>query len=128
MATNAIPDELRRFVLTSVPSVPYIEAVLLLRREPAAAWTAGSLAERLYVPEAHAAELLQSLREGGVVTQAQGAPNSYHWGPAPPLAAMLEQVARAYSSDLVGVTDLIHSRLDRRAYQFSDAFRFRKDS
>lgn len=128
MTTDAIPDELRRFILTSVPSVPYIEAVLLLRREPAAAWTAASLAERLYVSEAHAAELLQSLREGGVVTQAEGAPDSYHWGPAPPLAAMLEQVALAYSSDLVGVTDLIHSRLDRRAYQFSDAFRFRKDS
>jgi hypothetical protein len=27
----------------------------------------------------------------------------------------------------VTVTDLIHSRIDRRAQQFADAFRFRKD-
>jgi hypothetical protein len=37
-------------------------------------------------------------------------------------------VAKAYATNLVAVTDVIHSRLDRRAQQFADAFRWRKDS
>jgi hypothetical protein len=41
---------------------------------------------------------------------------------------MLRQLATAYSRDLIGVTDLIHSRTARRAQQFADAFRIRKDS
>ena len=44
------------------------------------------------------------------------------------LAEMLEAVAKAYGANLVKVTDLIHSRVDRRAQQFADAFRWRKDS
>jgi hypothetical protein len=40
---------------------------------------------------------------------------------------MLEQVAQRYAADLVGVTDLIHSKIDKKAQQFADAFRWRKD-
>jgi hypothetical protein len=36
-------------------------------------------------------------------------------------------VAHAYAQDLVTVTELIHSRIDRRAQRFADAFRFRKE-
>ena len=42
---SAIPDDVRRFILTSVPSVPYLEAMLLLRGEPQAAWDASALGE-----------------------------------------------------------------------------------
>ena len=37
------------------------------------------------------------------------------------------RVADAYAAHLMSITDLIHSRVDRRAQQFADAFRFRKD-
>ncbi len=40
MTATDIPDDLRRFILTSVPSVPYLEAILLLQRERGTAWTA----------------------------------------------------------------------------------------
>ena len=31
MAREPIPEELRRFILTSVPSVPFVEALLVFR-------------------------------------------------------------------------------------------------
>ena len=47
MTMSELPVDVRRFVLTSIPSVPYLEALLLLRAEPQHAWTAGDLARRL---------------------------------------------------------------------------------
>ena len=64
MISGEIPDDLRRFILTSVPSVPYLEAILLLQRERGAGWTAPLLARRLYLPESRAVELLGHLHVG----------------------------------------------------------------
>jgi hypothetical protein len=127
MNSQELPDHVRRFVLTSVPSVPYLEAILLLRGGPAARWTAAGAARRLYLPEAVAAGLLQALVEAHIAEPA-GA-EAFAYRPATPeLSAMLDDLAKAYSANLVQVTDLIHSRVDRRAQQFADAFRWRKDS
>lgn len=128
MSLPELPADVRRFILTSVPSVPYLEAVLLLRAQPQASWDAAQLARRLYVPERTGAELLALLRESGVAQpegEGEGAPARY----APPaeLADVIERLAQAYAANLVAVTDLIHSRIDRRAQQFADAFRFRKE-
>ncbi len=124
-----LPDHVRRFLLTSVPSVPYLEAILLLRAERAASWSAAAVAARLYLPEASAADLLQGLAGAGIASKSDAAPAVFDYQPATPeLAAMLDDVAKAYSDSLVKVTDVIHSRVDRRAQQFADAFRWRKDS
>jgi hypothetical protein len=128
MAEHSIPDEVGRFILTSIPSVPYLEAILLLQRETGAAWNPSQLARRLYLPEAQAGQLLQTLEAAGVAAKDPAAQDAWRYMPAPELAAMLEQVARHYSTDLFAVTTLIHSRLDKRAFQFADAFRWRKDS
>lgn len=129
MTYQDLPDDVRRFILTSVPSVPYLEAVLLLRGQPDLAWTAAAVARRLYLADAVAAELLRALASAGVASAQPEAPEAFRYRPGTPdLAAMLDAVARAYSANLVRVTDLIHSRVDKRAQQFADAFRWRKDS
>lgn len=126
---NPIPDDLGRFILTSIPSVPYLEAMLLLRGEPATQWSSTQLARRLYLTEARALELLQTLQAAGISAEHAGADGStYQYEPAPELAEMLDRLAQRYATDLRTVTNLIHSRVDRRAYQFADAFRWRKDS
>jgi hypothetical protein len=121
-----IAPDVRRFILTSVPSVPFMEALLLLRSRPASTWQAGQLAARLYLPERQAVELLAGLAAAGVAAEPQ--PGVYTYGAGPELAALLDRVATAYSQHLVAVTDLIHSRVDKRAHQFADAFRLRKDT
>jgi hypothetical protein len=129
MTQKDLPDDVRRFILTSVPSVPHLEAILLLRGEPGVPWSAAAVARRLYLGEANAAGLLRDLAGAGIAGAASEAPHAFHYRPATPeLGTMLDAVARAYSTNLVGVTDLIHSRVDKRAQQFADAFRWRKDT
>ena len=126
MTRSEFPADVRRFILTSIPSVPFLEAVLLLRGEPATAWGVAELARRLYVAERTASELLEQLTASGIAERV-GETRTARYAPAPELRDMVEQLAQAYSTDLVAVTDLIHSRIDRRAQRFADAFRFRKE-
>ena len=125
MSDPELAADLRRFILTSIPSVPYLEAVLLLRGEPRKEWDAAQLARRLYVPERTGAELLDLLRSSGIGTPA--GTGGVRYAPPAELADLLDRLAQAYATSLVTVTDLIHSRIDRRAQQFADAFRFRKE-
>ena len=126
MSPPELPADVRRFVLTSIPSVPYLEAVLLLRAESGVEWDAARLARRLYVPERTGTELLALLRTSGI-GHAETEGGGLRYAPAAELAGLIDRVAQAYATNLVAVTDLIHSRIDRRAQQFADAFRFRKD-
>lgn len=129
-----IPEDLRRFVLTSIPSVPFLEALLLLRADPAQQWNSDMLAQRLYVRERSAHALLEDLCRAGMVApcdnpggHAQEA--CYQYQPiSDHLGERIDALADLYSRHLVEVTLLIHSTLDRKAQQFADAFKLRKDS
>ncbi|MBC5785064.1 hypothetical protein H8N03_19110 [Ramlibacter sp. USB13] len=126
MSKTRIPDEVRRFILTSIPSVPYLEALLLLRAESARPWDSFRLAGRLYIGEGQALELLQSMQQAGVTRRLDD--GTFVYGPAQPeLNALIDELANTYSQDLVGITDLIHSRIDKRAQKFADAFRWKKE-
>ena len=126
MTHQELPADVRRFVLTSIPSVPYLEAVLLLRGEPQEAWEVTDFARRLYVSDRTAADLVQQLRDGGVAETA-GESGGIRYAPAAELKERLDALAHWYTVDLVTITQLIHSRIDRRAQQFADAFRIRKE-
>lgn len=130
MRRAELSDDIRRFILTSVPSVPYLEALLLLRTDPDVGWDVRRLATRLYVAERQAAEVLTALTTAGVAQgEVQGETTLFRYAPATAeLRERLDALAQAYSTNLVGVTDLIHFRIDKRAQQFADAFRLRKDS
>ena len=130
MSRAEISEDIRRFILTSVPSVPYLEAILLLRTDPDMAWDVRRMAARLYVAERQAAELLAALAAAGIARgEDHGDTTLFRYAPATAeLRERLDALAQVYLTNLVGVTDLIHSRLDKRAQQFADAFRLRKDS
>jgi hypothetical protein len=129
MRRAELPDDIRRFILTSVPSVPYLEAILLLRNDPDMGWDVRRLAARLYVAEREAAEVLTALAAAGIARdEGHGDTALFRYAPATDeLRERLDALAQAYSANLVGVTNLIHSRIDKRAQHFADAFRLRKD-
>ena len=131
MAHDPIPEDIRRFVLTSIASVPHLEALLLLRAESGARWDVALVAQRLYISEKLAANLLRDLCESGMTAGAEeGAEHwTYRYAPASPaLHALIDRLAELYSSHLLDITRLIHARLDRKAHQFADAFKWRKES
>ena len=128
MPRDPIPEDLRRFILTSIPSIPFVEAMLIYRDARGAAVSNELIAKRLYLGDRAAGDVVQQLRSAGVVEAAGTDPVSHRFRPeAPELLAMLEMLAAYYRSNLVDITDLIHSRTARRAQQFADAFKLRKD-
>ncbi|MGJ7917262.1 hypothetical protein ACI48D_17525 [Massilia sp. LXY-6] len=130
MDNLSIPEDLRRFVLTNIPSVPYLEALLLMRADPDRPWSTDSLARRLYVRDKVAEGLLAELcRSGMAAPRSDGAADAYCYRPRDEaLRERIDRLADLYATNLVEVTHLIHSSLDRKAQQFADAFKWRKDS
>jgi hypothetical protein len=128
MDKPSVPEDLRRFVLTSIPSVPFLEALLLMRADPDHAWRRDTLARRLYVREKTAEDLLAELCTARIAVPCPDG-GAYRYAPADAgLRELIDRLADAYASHLVEVTHLIHSSLDRKAQQFADAFKWRKDS
>lgn len=125
MTASHIPDEVRRFLLGAIPSVPHLEALLLLHADPARGWDAATLAARLYLDAPRAAALLADLARAELIVADGG---EYRFAVADPaLAAVVGELARTYARHVVAVAELIHSTPDRRARRFADAFLLRKD-
>jgi len=61
MGDKAIPEEIEQFILEKIDSVAEMEAVLLLRSNPAILWSRESLAKRLYIAEEQTAKILDHL-------------------------------------------------------------------
>jgi hypothetical protein len=125
---SAIPDDVRRFVLSSVPSVPYLEAALLLHAQPGQERSAAEVAARLYVTDRTAAELLRALCQAGLAECTATPEDRYRYAPKDAvLAATIDALARVHAENLIGVTQLIHDAMQKSAQRFADAFRLRKD-
>ncbi|HSF32606.1 MAG TPA: hypothetical protein VLK82_19305 [Candidatus Tectomicrobia bacterium] len=128
MAREPIPEDVRRFILTSIASVPYLEALLLLRNASDQSWDSARVAQRLYISEKAATELLSELYAAGFVAATE-LETSYRYHPnSAELRQMIDQLAEIYAKNLVEVTNLIHSKIGKRAQQFADAFKWRKDT
>jgi DNA-binding IclR family transcriptional regulator len=125
MVSDIIPDDVRRFVLTSISSVPHLEALLLLRASPEP-WPLTRVAQRLYISDKAAEKLLADLCASGMLVCDA---DTYRYAPETALMQeTVDNVARAYSQNLVAMTNLIHSSVERKAHQFADAFNLRKKS
>lgn len=128
MNSSAIPDDIRRYVIQCVPSVPYIEAVLLMRDSGPAVWPASLLGRRLYLREEDASRLLAKLQIDGIVVQQLGAEPGYRYAPSSPdLERLWEQLAVVYARNLIEVSTLIHTKPTAKAQMLANAFMWRKE-
>ena len=122
-----IPSAIARFIITSIDSVPHLEALLLFRLGTEAEWDAKIMAQRLYIAEKRATEILEDLYSAGFVARQGNAPHSYRYEPTSvELKEMIESLADIYAKNLLEVTHLIHSKIDKQAREFGDAFKWRK--
>ena len=121
MRKDQIPEDLRHFILDALPSVPHLEALLLLRAQQGIPSSADAIAKRLYVAEKTAEGVLRDLVATRLVARED---RSYRYAPASlELARLVDRLAEFYAHALVAVTNLIH---ERAARIFADAFKFRK--
>ena len=125
MDSGLVPDEVRRFVLTSVPSVPYAEAVLLLKRRAGEALGGSEVARALYITERAAQDLLRLGVDTGILQRDKA---GYRYGPQDELLARAwDRFAACYATQLIGVTQLIHGGTQKSAQLFADAFKLRRE-
>jgi hypothetical protein len=126
MKSDEIPDVIKRFVLTAIPSVPFLEALLLLQSSPDVHWDGKSLASRLYLSERAGVSVLAELHAAGFVTRDDT--GAYCYRPrSEEMDAMVIAVRDAYERNLVSISKLIHANASTQAQQFADAFIFRKE-
>lgn len=123
-----IPERVKRFILLHIPSVPYLEAMLLLRDHASQAWDYHQVSQRLYLSDNKAKSLLEELEAGGVLSADENTPARYRYYPKTQLLREdIDQLAMIYAKNLVEVSNLIHAKTNKQAQQFADAFLWRKD-
>lgn len=122
-----IPDDIRRFVVHCIPSVPFLEALLLLREYPDRTWDAAAVAARLYLDPRAAGALLDDLARARLVAREDGDAYACRYAPeTAELAALVDELAAVYRQHLIEVSTLIHSKGGRKAALFADALVWRK--
>lgn len=128
MSKTIIPEDVAQFIVEKIDSVAQMEALLLLRNNPEEKWSLEATAERLYISEVQAAEILARLCADGILITGEGERLCYLYQPgSPELRHMLDRVADLYAQHLVPVTNLIHSKPKPRVQEFADAFKLGKD-
>jgi hypothetical protein len=124
MVDEPIPADVQDFILRHIDSVAQLEALLLLRGNPAVRWDARSAAKRLYASESETADVLSRLHQSGLLSVTDDV-YSYECA-TPELRASVDRLASVYARHLIPVTNMIHAK-PRRIRQFADAFKFRKE-
>jgi hypothetical protein len=123
---DPIPDSVRRFVLTSIPSVPHLETLLLLWREQERAFAVEEIASRLYVNTSVARSLADELTQAELLASEEGGARYRARTEPAELRMLLEELDRTYARQVRAVAELIHSNLGRKAKSFANAFYWRK--
>ncbi len=129
MAHENLPDDVRRFVIANIPSVPYLEALLMIREQEDHIWQAKKLAQRLYVGEKVAAELLEKIKDAGFLVYVQENQTLYRFTPqSDALKEIVGMLDASYKQNIIEISTLIHSKTAQHAQQFADEFKWRKES
>lgn len=125
---KTIVDEVKDFILGAIPTVSYLEAILLMRSLPEHYWSIAELSQRLFISEQIAEGITKQLQLSGIINALDSTSNTYHYQPTnEKLTALINQLAETYTTNLVEITNLIHSKNEKAASKFSNAFIWRKD-
>ncbi|GGY73882.1 hypothetical protein GCM10011613_18970 [Cellvibrio zantedeschiae] len=103
--------------------------MLLLHQSPAQPWDGDAIAKRLYLNQQDATQMLKDLHASGICAALPDKEGYFVYAPATnELTGLIDQLAIFYASNLIEVTNMIHSRANAgRMHLFADAFKFNKD-
>lgn len=121
-------DQVLRFVLDEIDSVPELEALLLLWQNRPAAWNVADVARRLYIVPDQAQAVLAHLRRKGMLSVNPEQPDFYRYESASAERDLLMGRTEAvYRRQIVRISTLIHSKPSSAVRDFARAFRFTKE-
>ena len=121
-------DEVLRFILEHLETVPHLEAMLLIWQNQSTPWTADVLAQRIYVSPAIGRGILEDLQRRGLLRRLETDGGTYMYDPGwDAERGMLPRVADRYRKQLVEVTKLIHTKGSSSVREFARAFQIKKE-
>jgi len=128
MPFRKIPDDVRRFIQSSIDSIAQLEALLIVREHSDIEWTVSAMSARLYIsPEQTSAVLFRLCADRLVAIKGDDSALFQYQPGSEELRQMVDRLAEAYAKHLVPITRLVHSKQGMRIREFPDAFDFRKE-
>ena len=121
--------ELKQFVEHHIESVPQLEALLLLRKEPQREWEAADISKALYIPDDVAGSLLiDFVRRGFAIMLPPEKAKFAYRARDDASDRLIEELQAAYFDRRVAIISLIYSKPLNKVQTFADAFRFGKEN
>ena len=126
MSTEKLADDLRTFIL-SIPSIPHLEAILLLKGPPVRPWALDAIGRRLYLAKDQVRIILRRLCAAHICAALPDQPDQYIYQPqSAELVDLIERLVTFYAHNLIEVTNLIHANTSQKnVQQYADAFKWR---
>ena len=118
-------NDVDRFVMEYIDTVPHLEALLLIWSGRDKPWTVDYMSERLFLPHPSVKQILNDLVSRGLIVTGP-APDVYRYEGTPEEDRLLGLVDATYRRELVRVSRLIHSKAPAAVRAFARAFRVRK--
>ncbi len=121
-------EEVYRFILNQIDSVPQMEALLLLWESRPKQWSENEIAARLYVSVDVVRNIVQVLVRRRMIAAVTNSEKHYWYESRGADGDLLvEAVAATYRRELVRVSTFIHTKASSAVRDFADAFKFKKE-
>jgi hypothetical protein len=117
-------EEVDRFIVEEIESVPHLEALLLLWKRQPNQWSPQEMADALYVSTSAAEPILLDLKQRGFAKLESG---KYSYHATGERSELIAKVDRTYRRELVRISTMIHAKPSAAVRAFARAFRFTKD-
>jgi hypothetical protein len=125
---NITDEEVYRFILLQIDTVPHLEALLILWRKRPQAFSEQELAGQLFVDTGTVRQITKDLARADLINISSSSPPRYSYEPKFERSeALMDALASLYRRDLVNISKLIHSKAPSAARDFARAFKFTKD-
>lgn len=118
-------EDVIRFILDQIESVPQLEALLLLRNTRPRKWSVDELSKRLYTGKDVVRLLLEDLARKRLVLL-ESAESTYYYAAPEEQDRLIGLVDETYRRQIVRISQLIHSKPSAAVRDFARAFRFTK--
>jgi len=127
MSDESFTPEVLELIGRCIPTVPHLEALLLMWEATPRAWGATEIAARIYVADDVAIDILRGLERCGVVARVTDQPLTFGYDPRSEFDATLPLLSKTYRRQLGRVARYIHSQGPKAVREFSRAFRLRRE-
>jgi predicted ArsR family transcriptional regulator len=117
-----------QFIVEQIDSVPHLEALLLLWKSRPKPWSVDQMANDLYLSHDDTVNILANLAQRGLISVASDNPGLYFCAPqSQETEKLFQDLDRIYRTELIRVSQMIHSKASAAVRDFARAFRFKKD-